>query len=45
MDACRDETHRHIPDAQVVEHVLVRLLQLREVDVLLDVLVFRPELR
>ena len=38
-------THRHVSDAQAVEHRGVRVLELREVDVLLDVLVLGAQLR
>lgn len=37
-------THGHILYANEVEHVLVVLLELRQIDVLLDVLVLRPQL-
>ena len=37
-------THRHVGEAQAVEHVVVRILELGQVDVLLDVLVLGAEL-
>jgi hypothetical protein len=38
-------TYRHMIQDKPIEHVWIRILQLPQVDVLLDRLVFRPELR
>ena len=38
------DTHRHVRQAKAVEHAMVRILELREVNVLLEGLVLRAEL-
>ena len=40
-----EATHRHVRHAEAVEHVVVRILELREVDVLFKGLVLGAQLR